>query len=126
MPHPGQKTRKNPTDAKKIIGGKINSGVDKGRDSLIKSGSNIVNKIGKSAISKGGDRDLINMGTKYVIKNGSRLIREGAGKVKNFIHTEGRNAANKAIGYASSKIRETGNKIKDKWGSFTNSLKRKR
>lgn len=114
--------KKKKPDAKKIIGEKINRGVDGVGNKLIGGGSKIVHKIGDSVIKRGGDKNLVDMGKKYIIKHGSRLIREGAGKAKNLIHTAGR----EAVGYAASKIKETGSKIKDKWNSWTNNLKRKR
>jgi len=113
-------------DLNKIAGGIVNNNIDKGKNKLIEGGKKTIGNIGGSLIKKGANKDFVNVASKQLIKHGTKFVNESAGKVKNYIHTEGRQALKGAANYVMDKGKELGNKAKSKWGEFTNGLKRKR
>jgi hypothetical protein len=120
------KNAKKKRDPGKIAGDLVNRKIDQGSQKIIGSGKTAVGQAGKWLINKGGNKDLVSAGSKALIKHGSKFISQAAGKAKNFIHTEGKQALKNAAGYAKQKGEEFGNKVKGKWNDFTNKLKRKR
>jgi hypothetical protein len=109
----------------KHVGKGINDKIDKGgkyAQDKLKEG---VGKGSKYLIDKGVDKNLVNHGSRELVKSGSRLIREGTGKAKHWIHTEGKRIAKDGINKIAEGGRKVGEKIKGKWNEFTGRFKKR-
>lgn len=113
-------------DLHKHIGGQINKGIDKQRGKLEKGGHKAVDKAADYIVGKGGDKAVVNYGRRVIKKEGSRLLREGAGAAKRWIHTEGRNAVNQGIHHIKEGAKNLGKRARGFFEDVGNRLKRRR
>lgn len=113
-------------DLNKHIGNQINKGIDKQRGKLEKGGHQAVDKVADWAKKKGGDKAIIDYGRRELKKGGSRLLREGAGAAKRWIHTEGRNAVNQGIHHIKEGAKNLGKRARGWFEDVGNKLKRRR
>jgi len=118
--------KKKPFNPNKRIGEIINKPIDRTGNQLIKGGTGAVNKIADKAKKAGVDKDLVDYGAKKLIKHGSKLVKEGVGHAKRFIHTEGRQLVNQGIQSAKEGISNLGKRARDKFEEIKGRFSKKR
>lgn len=118
--------KKKEFDPKKYAGDKINQGIDKGKNKLISEGSKAVGGIADRLKKGGVDKNLVDWGASKLLKGGRKLVNEGAGRAKKWIHTEGRQLVNEGIHKAKEGLSNLGKRARDKFSEFTGRLKRRK
>lgn len=113
--HAGRVAGKHINDAVDKVGGKAKAGLNK-----------VVDYAGGKAKKYGVDKNLVDHGMKWAREHGGRLIREGTGKAKKWIHTEGRQIVKEGGKKIVDAGRELGHKAKRKWDEFTDRIKRRK
>jgi hypothetical protein len=103
----------NSKDFDRYVGGKINDKIDKGGRHANKIIHEGVGRARDKLIGHGFDKNLVEYGSRIISKTGGKLIREGVGKAKHWIHHEGRHAVNHGIHKVKEGFEHAGRKIKD-------------
>ncbi len=115
-----------PFKPERAVGDMINKPIDKAKNKIVKEGSDLVKHGAKHLKKAGVGEELVNWGSKKLIKHGSEFVNKAAGKTKKWIHTEGKALAEKGINKVKEGASNLGKRAREKIGEIGNKLKRRK
>ena len=107
----------NEKELKKYAGNKINYTIDEGGRRIKQGADSLIGRIGSKIKEKGGDKKIVDYGTKRISQGIENLVRQGSGAAKRWIHTEGKQALQRGA-------QEIGNKVKQGWEDLKSKFRR--